>query len=77
MKDFRQLKVWNRAHQLTPAIYHITRTSPREETSDLLISPSKSGGLKRNEPENGRERAGARAKNHGCSNDNCRYFPPG
>jgi len=35
MKDFRQLKVWARAHQLTPAIYHVTGAFPCEETYGL------------------------------------------
>src|SRR5437867_11302441 len=34
MKDFRQLKVWEKAHQLTMAVYHIT-TFPREQTYAL------------------------------------------
>ena len=35
MKDFRQLKVWDRAHQLTLAIYQVTATFPRNETYGL------------------------------------------
>src|SRR5216117_342038 len=35
MKDFCQLKVWEKAHQLTMAIYHITATFPREQTYAL------------------------------------------
>src|SRR6266581_7156487 len=35
MKDFRQLKVWDRAHQLTLAIYPVTATFPRDETYGL------------------------------------------
>ncbi len=35
MKDFRQLKVWDRAHQLTLAIYQVTATFPRHETYGL------------------------------------------
>ena len=35
MKDFRQLKVWERAHQLTLAIYRVTATFPRDETYGL------------------------------------------
>jgi len=34
MKDFCQLKVWEKAHQLTMAVYHIT-TFPREQTYAL------------------------------------------
>ncbi len=35
LKDFRQLKVWDRAHQLTLAIYPVTATFPRNETYGL------------------------------------------
>lgn len=35
MQDFRKLKVWQRAHALTLAIYEATRTFPREETYGL------------------------------------------
>jgi four helix bundle protein len=31
MKDFRQLKVWEKAHALTLGIYRITSRFPREE----------------------------------------------
>ena len=31
MRDFRQLKVWEKAHALTLAIYHSTAAFPREE----------------------------------------------
>ena len=33
--DFRELKVWNKAHQLTVAIYRTTREFPREELFGL------------------------------------------
>jgi four helix bundle protein len=36
MKDFRQLKVWEKAHLLTMAIYRITGVFPREETYGLV-----------------------------------------
>ena len=35
MKDFHSLKVWQRAHQLTLAVYQITATLPREELYGL------------------------------------------
>src|SRR5216117_2640623 len=35
MKDFRQLKVWEKSHELALAIYHITASFPREETYGL------------------------------------------
>ncbi len=31
MRDFRSLKVWEKAHQLTLAVYKATRTFPSEE----------------------------------------------
>jgi four helix bundle protein len=35
MKDFRQLKVWQKSHQLTLAVYKLTASFPREETYGL------------------------------------------
>ena len=35
MKNFRQLKVWDKAHQLTLEIYRATATFPREEAYGL------------------------------------------
>jgi four helix bundle protein len=35
MKDFRELKVWEKAHQLTLAIYQATTTFPKEEVYGL------------------------------------------
>ena len=31
MKDFRMLKVWEKAHELTLSIYKLTRSFPKEE----------------------------------------------
>ena len=31
MRDFRTLKVWERAHQLALSVYRVTRAFPREE----------------------------------------------
>jgi four helix bundle protein len=31
MRDFRQLKVWEKSHSLTLKIYQITQSFPREE----------------------------------------------
>jgi four helix bundle protein len=36
MKDFRDLKVWQRAHSVTLAIYRCTRAFPREETYGMI-----------------------------------------
>ena len=36
MKDFRQLTVWQRAHQNTLPVYRYTRRFPREETYGLV-----------------------------------------
>jgi four helix bundle protein len=35
VKDFRELKVWQKAHQLTLAVYHVTTGFPREELYGL------------------------------------------
>ena len=35
MRDFRQIKVWAKAHQLTLEIYNITARMPREELYGL------------------------------------------
>jgi four helix bundle protein len=35
MKDFRELKVWERGHKLTLKIYNITSGFPREERNGL------------------------------------------
>jgi four helix bundle protein len=35
MKDFRDLKVWSKAHTLTLAVYGATRAFPREEQYGL------------------------------------------
>ncbi|HEY6990592.1 MAG TPA: four helix bundle protein [Bryobacteraceae bacterium] len=35
MKDFRELKVWQKAHQLTLAVYRITADFPRHELYGL------------------------------------------
>ena len=35
VKDFHELKVWQKAHQLTLAVYQITASFPREERFGL------------------------------------------
>jgi four helix bundle protein len=35
MRDFKELKVWQKSHQLTLAVYKITATFPREEIYSL------------------------------------------
>ena len=44
MRDFREIKVWEKAHRLTLAVYKITKEFPREElyglTSQLRRSSS-------------------------------------
>ena len=35
MQDFKQLKVWQKAHQLTLAVYRATESLPREELYGL------------------------------------------
>jgi len=36
MKDFKDLKVWTKAHELTLAIYRATRVFPRDELYGLV-----------------------------------------
>lgn len=31
MKDFRQLQVWGKAHEMVKEIYHLTSYFPKEE----------------------------------------------
>ena len=42
MQDFRELRVWQKAHELTLAVYRATRTFPREEAYGLTsqVRPS-------------------------------------
>jgi four helix bundle protein len=35
VKDFKELKVWTKAHELTLGVYEVTRTFPREEAYGL------------------------------------------
>lgn len=35
MQDFRELKVWQKAHELTLAVYEVTRSFPRDEQFGL------------------------------------------
>jgi hypothetical protein len=35
VKDFHELKVWQKAHELTLAVYQVTATFPREELYGL------------------------------------------
>ena len=35
MKDFKELRVWSKAHQLTVHIYRLTRVFPRDEVYGL------------------------------------------
>ena len=35
MKDFRELKVWDKSHQLTLAVYRATRGYPKDEVYGL------------------------------------------
>jgi four helix bundle protein len=37
MKDFRQLHVWQKAHQLTLAVYRVTASFPRAELYGLTM----------------------------------------
>jgi four helix bundle protein len=42
MRDFRKLKVWQKAHRLTLAVYAATRTFPREELYGLTSQARRS-----------------------------------
>lgn len=35
MKDFKKLKAWEKSHQLTLAIYKVTRSFPKDELYGL------------------------------------------
>ena len=43
VKDFRELKVWQKAHQLTLAVYELTATFPREELYRLTAQLRRAG----------------------------------
>ncbi len=47
MEDFKDLKVWMKAHEMTLSVYHCTRSFPKEEmyglTSQLRRSASSIG----------------------------------
>jgi four helix bundle protein len=43
MKDFRELKVWQKAHELTWAVYRITATFAREELYGLTRQIRRAG----------------------------------
>ena len=42
LKNFRQLKVWRKAHELTLAIHQVTPKFPREEVHGLTAQLSRS-----------------------------------
>ena len=43
MRDFRNLKVWQKAHRLTLGVYAATRTFPSEELYGLTSQTRRSG----------------------------------
>lgn len=43
MKDFRQLKVWEKAHQLALAVYKVTKGFPKEELYGLTSQIRRAG----------------------------------
>ena len=43
MQDFTQLKVWERSHQLTLAVYRTTRPFPKEEQYGLTSQIRRAG----------------------------------
>ena len=38
MQDFRNLKVWQKAHELALMAYRLTANFPREETFGLMVA---------------------------------------
>jgi len=43
LKDFKELKVWQKAHRLTLDIYKVTRTFPKEELYGLTSQLRRAG----------------------------------
>jgi four helix bundle protein len=43
VKDFRELKVWQKAHELTLAVYQLTATFPQEERYGLSSQLRRAG----------------------------------
>jgi len=43
VKDFRELQVWRKAHELTLAVYQITASFPREELYGLTAQLRRAG----------------------------------
>lgn len=43
MKDFRELKVWQKAHELTLAVYQVTASFPHEELYGLTRQMRRAG----------------------------------
>lgn len=43
MKDFRQLKVWEKAHQLALSVYKVTKGFPKEELYGLTSQIRRAG----------------------------------
>ena len=52
MKDVHELKIWQKAHQLTLAVYQITATFPREELYGLTSQLRRSCSSIPNRPAN-------------------------
>jgi len=36
MRDFRKIKVWHKAHQVTLVIYHLTKSFPKDELYGMI-----------------------------------------
>jgi four helix bundle protein len=43
VKDFHELKVWQKAHELTLAVYQVTASFPREELYGLTTQMRRAG----------------------------------
>jgi four helix bundle protein len=44
MKDFKELKVWEKAHSLALLVYQETRCFPKEERYGLTSQPRRAAG---------------------------------
>jgi four helix bundle protein len=44
MRDFREIKVWEKAHRLTLEVYRLTRAFPKEELFGLISQARRAAG---------------------------------
>ena len=67
MKDFRELKVWRKAHELTLAVYQVTASFPREELYGLTTQMPPRWSVDYRQPAEGCGRVGEAELNRFCS----------